>query len=138
MISGQSPHNILKHSGRSGNGGHRPPISTKEPTFLNRATVGHARLANHAPRAPRAPQVSRKCPAMPRKFPQIPAKSRRCPANSRNVPQPQNEEYDTSIDHGIRARRRLAPQWRSSLTIAHRSLEEYITADPQRKFEVRR
>jgi hypothetical protein len=84
---------ILMWSGRSGNGGRRPPISTKEPTFLNRAKVGHARSANHAPRAP---QVSRKCPAWSRKVPQgpakssivqhSPAKSRRCPANSRNVP----------------------------------------------------
>jgi hypothetical protein len=43
-----------------------------------------------------------------------------------------------TIDHGIRARRRLAPQRRSSLRIAGRSLEEYITADPQRELEVRR
>jgi hypothetical protein len=41
-------------------------------------------------------------------------------------------------DYGIRARRRLAPQRWSPLTIARWSLEEYITADPQRELEVRR
>jgi hypothetical protein len=52
---------------------------------------------------------------------------------------PPNHQPSTNFDdHGIRARRRLAPQLWSPLTIARWSLEEYITADPQRELEVRR
>ena len=105
---------------------------------MNRATVGHARSAI-MPRVPRkwssmvqhGPAKSRKVQHVPAMVPQIPATSRMLDVRDHAGP-------STSIDHGIRARRRLAPQWRSSLTIAHRSLEEYITADPQREFEVRR
>jgi hypothetical protein len=48
------------------------------------------------------------------------------------------EMVNRQQQHNIRARRRLASQWQSSLTIAHRGLKEYITSDPQRELEVRR
>jgi hypothetical protein len=54
--------------------------------------------------------------------------SRRPPRRCRHQHPPNHRQ--TSIDHGISARRRLAPQRQSSLRIAGRSLEEYITAPP--------
>jgi hypothetical protein len=114
-----------------------PQFPQEGALFLNRATVG----LRDRPIMPRAPQMVQHGPAWSRKVPQSPACSSNGPANSRNVPRagragPCWTKYFD--DHGIRARRRLAPQWRSSLTIAHRSLDEYITADPQREFEVQR
>jgi hypothetical protein len=64
-----------------------PQSPQRSPLFLNRATVGHARSANHAPRAPQVSRNAPQSPANSRKVQQSPAKSRRCPATSRNVPQ---------------------------------------------------
>jgi hypothetical protein len=70
-------------------------------------------------------------PLTPRSSPLFMWKS--SPARRQHPP----NHRQTSIDHGIRARRRLAPQRLSSLRIACQSLEEYITADLQHKLEVR-
>jgi hypothetical protein len=61
--------------------------------------------------------------------------ARRAVANNHPTIDQPSTNFD---DHSIRARRRLAPQRWSPLTIARWSLEEYITADPQRELEVRR
>jgi hypothetical protein len=83
--------------------------------------------------------IPRSHPAHTSHLAQVPfSRESRRPPRRRQHPPNHHQPSTNFDDHGIRARRRLAPQRWSSLTIARRSLEEYITADPQRELEVRR
>jgi hypothetical protein len=83
-----------RHAGRSGNGGQRPPISTKEPTFFESCNSRSCAIGQSCPACPASvPQVSSMVPQSPARSSMVQhglARSRRCPANSRKGPATRN------------------------------------------------
>jgi hypothetical protein len=89
-----------------------------EPTFLAHQNF----FLNHARLPPRCAPARPGAGALP------PFKQKHSRfANSQ--PPTQRTNRDRRIDHGIRPRRPLAPQWRSSLSIVRHDIKEYIASD---------